>query len=828
MKTPSTARISSSNINRTPKAGKAMYENHFPVGQTLSSTLPSNRKSSTGSTLHKYNTHSAGTNASPSLNIVALLDNQAREVGFAVFNLRTNSVRLTQYNEGSSYINTCNMLKVYEPAEVLFPKTLYDTKLSSVVKQELESNSEGTSNKAKITFIARKLFNENKGNEYINTLLMDHENSSIQSDVVSKYLSVSALSAVIQYVEYVQEITFQPRSLRISYVACDGHLMIDSSSISSLELVRSLKYGNGVSTLLSHLDYTKTPMGKRILRTNLLQPLLDITSLNARLDTVDEILANEKEFFEVGALLSEFNIDIAHLLTQFTHTKRSSSARCSHSCVLNIICLRKIIEKVPLLEEKLRSYTTPILKAISQSLEYQELSSLKQSIDEIINEKGIVNCKNKQQQVIFSVAANVDALLDIGRKKYIETVEEIQSHHKYCQAETGVSSLKLRYNVRRGYHFTYEDNVHLSHEAQKLLIQRLKKGKIVHCSTEELNSLNVRMKEILDEIYLMTEMVVSRLTEIIKTHISDLYKLGESIGLLDMLFSFATLVTLNNSYIRPQFCTEGPTAIKQGRHPVLEKNLNGEYVANDTYLSESSNFHIITGANMSGKSTYLKQVACIQIISQIGCYVPCSYCNIRIADRIFTRIGNNDNIENNSSTFMVEMKEVTNIVQNVTNKSLIIIDELGRSSSNIEGTAIAWSIAEHLSSLRSYSLFATHYTEMSDLENLYPNIKNSHLRVTTTQDGELNYLYQLQPGSCSEDRYGIKLAKMLGINSAIINESEIILEELIKKKQKPQHDDQSNKEWKLVFGIASKLIAHSDSEYEMFKDTVLKLKQALN
>ena len=131
-------------------------------------------------------------------------------------------------------------------------------------------------------------------------------------------------------------------------------------------------------------------------------------------------------------------------------------------------------------------------------------------------------------------------------------------------------------------------------------------------------------------------------------------------------------------------------------------------------------------------------------------------------------------------------------------------------------------------SLRSYSLFATHYTEMSDLENLYPNIKNSHLRVTTTQDGELNYLYQLQPGSCSEDRYGIKLAKMLGINSAIINESEIILEELIKKKQKPQHDDQSNKEWKLVFGIASKLIAHSDSEYEMFKDTVLKLKQALN
>ena len=171
-----------------------------------------------------------------------------------------------------------------------------------------------------------------------------------------------------------------------------------------------------------------------------------------------------------------------------------------------------------------------------------------------------------------------------------------------------------------------------------------------------MNSLNVKLREVLDEIFLLTEMVVGKLVEKIRGNISSLFKVSESIGLLDMLYSFATTVTLNTNYVRPEFCLDGPIAIKQGRHPVLEKSLNGGvYVPNDTYLSESSNLHIITGANMSGKSTYLKQIACIQILSQIGSFVPCSYCNVRIADRIFTRIGTNDSIENNSSTFMVEM-----------------------------------------------------------------------------------------------------------------------------------------------------------------------------
>ena len=438
------SRSTSGKIMRTPSRSKR------------TSTTP---LSSSTSTPRRGNQEAKGATSSTAVNIVAILDNPARDVGFAVFNMRTNSIFLTQYNEGSSYINTCNMLKVYEPSEVLFPKSLFDSKLASIVKQELESNADNQNSaaKAKVTFIARKLFNENKGVEIIDTLMMD-DNASIKSDTIAKYLSVSSLSAVVQYVEFIQELTFQPRSLRINYVACDGHLMLDSASISSLEIVRSLKYGNSHCTLLSHIDNTKTPMGKRIIRSNILQPLLDVNSLNARLDSTEEILSKEKEFFEIGALLAEFSsIDLSHLLTQFTHTRKNARGSC-HTLVLNIISLRKMLSKLPKLESCMREYNTPILQAICSALKFPENESLQEEMDEIINEKSILSCKNKQQQIIFAVAPEIDALLDIGRKKYIETVEEIHEHHKHCQSEAGISSLKLKYNVRRGYHFSIEGN----------------------------------------------------------------------------------------------------------------------------------------------------------------------------------------------------------------------------------------------------------------------------------------------------------------------------------------------------------------------------------
>ncbi|KAL9651788.1 hypothetical protein ABK040_014433 [Willaertia magna] len=750
--------------------------------------------SSRGRLSSNTTTPKSGSNSN-STNLIALIDNAAREVGFACFNLRTNTVYLTQYNESSSYSNTCNMLKIYEPVEVVFPKSLYDSKLPNVVKQELET---------KVSFISRKFFNENKGFEFIEQLIID-EHRSVVADTSTKYLCVSCLCAIIQYIEYIQEISIAPHSLKINYIACNGFLLIDSVSITNLELVRSLKYGNTNGTLLSLLDYSKTPMGKRMIRSNILQPLTDNSTLNARLDCVDELLARETSFFDLGTCLTEFgSVDFSHLLTQFTHTRKASTSRFALNLVLNIIYLRHLLTKLPDLQKVLSAFSNALLVTISVTLESNNLTQLKEEIDSILDEASITKCKNKQQQACFAVKPAIDGLLDVARKQYIETIEEIHELHKKYQNDTGLSTLKVRYNVRRGYHLCIDDKNKLSPETQKLFIQRSKKGRQIHCSTSELNSLNVRLRDIMEEIYLLTENVINKLTEKIRQNLGQLFKISESIGLLDMLFSFATLVTLSNNYIRPEFTDEGPIAIKSGRHPVLEKTISGgSYVSNDTYLSESGNLHIITGANMSGKSTYLRQVASIQILSQIGSYVPASFCSIRIADRIFTRIGTNDDLENNNSTFMVEMKEVANIIQNASNKSLIIIDELGRSSSNIEGSSIAWSVTEYLASLRAYTLFATHYTELSELDTIYPNIRNMHLKVSTTQDGELNYLYHIETGSCNQDRYGIKLAKMLGISNDIIIESEKLLQQLLEKKQRVRSNEEELNQKKLAFGYTS-------------------------
>jgi DNA mismatch repair protein MSH4 len=290
------------------------------------------------------------------------------------------------------------------------------------------------------------------------------------------------------------------------------------------------------------------------------------------------------------------------------------------------------------------------------------------------------------------------------------------------------------------------------------------------------------------------------------------------------LYSFDALV-------RPNFTTEGPIAIKQGRHPILEKSSNAGYfvpvssfvithdLQNDTYISESGNFQIVTGPNMSGKSIYLRQIACITIMAHCGSFVPAKFASIRVVDKLFTRIGTDDSMESNASTFMVEMKEMAHIVQNATNKSLILIDELGRGTSNVEGSAIAWSICEYLMSLKAYTIFVTHYVQLTELELLYPNVKNYHLMVTTHIDGKLNFLYSVGEGSCSEARYGLKLAKMLGLPKDILEDADNICQQVLEERQKKnqslkEKSKQTNK-LRATYQLAQRILALKHSTLDL-------------
>lgn len=292
----------------------------------------------------------------------------------------------------------------------------------------------------------------------------------------------------------------------------------------------------------------------------------------------------------------------------------------------------------------------------------------------------------------------------------------------------------------------------------------------MHCSSFELASLNARNKSAAAECFLRTELCLEGLISEIREDIGILTLLAEVLCLLDMIVnSFANTISTKpvDRYTRPEFTDDGPMAINAGRHPILE-GLHTDFVPNNIFLSEASNMVLVMGPNMSGKSTYLQQICLIVILAQVGCYVPAQFASLRVVDRIFTRIGTGDNVENNSSTFMTEMKETAFIMQNVSSKSLVVVDELGRATSSSDGLAIAWSCCEHLLSLKAYTVFATHMEGLSELATMYPNVKTLHFEVNL-RNNRLDFKFQLKDGLRRVPHYGLLLARVAGLPASVVD-----------------------------------------------------------
>ncbi|XP_052656553.1 mutS protein homolog 4 isoform X2 [Harpia harpyja] len=302
--------------------------------------------------------------------------------------------------------------------------------------------------------------------------------------------------------------------------------------------------------------------------------------------------------------------------------------------------------------------------------------------------------------------------------------------------------------------------------------------------------------------------IVCKLLNEIYEHIHCLYKLSDIVSMLDMLLSFAHACTLSD-YVRPEFTDT--LAIKQGWHPILEKIAMEKPVSNNTYLTEGNNFVIITGPNMSGKSTYLKQIALCQIMAQIGSYVPAEYCSFRIAKQIFTRVGMDDDIETNASTFMKEMKEITYIIQNANEKSLIIIDELGRGTSAEEGIGICYAACEYLLNLKAFTLFATHFLELCHIDALYPNVENyhfevQHMRSSAGNKEKIAYTYTLSKGYTEEKNYGLKAAEVSSLPSSVILDAKEITNHIAKQILHRQQSTPEMMKQRAVYHLAMRLV----------------------
>ncbi|KAK8323642.1 hypothetical protein V6Z12_A12G247400 [Gossypium hirsutum] len=642
--------------------------------------------------------------------VISLIENRAKEVGMAAFDLRSASLHLSQYIETSiSYQNTKTLLHFYDPVVIIVPPNKLAPE-GMVGVSELVDRFYAS---VKKVVMARGCFDDTKGAMLIKNLAA-REPSALGLDTYYKqyYLCLASASAAIQWIEAEKGVIITSHSLAVCLC-----LTVDGS-VHNLEIVEPLHsalWGTSSKkrSLFHMLKTTKTIGGTRLLRANLLQPLKDIETINTRLDCLDELMSNEQLFFGLSQVLRKFPKETDRVLCHFCFKPKkitnevlgADDAKKSQMLISSIILLKTALDALPFLSKVLKDAQCFILANVYKSVcENEKYADIRKRIGEVIDED-VLHARVPfiaRTQQCFAVKAGIDGLLDIARRSFCDTSEAIHNLANKYREEYKLPNLKLPFNNRRGFYFSIPRK-DIQGKLPSKFIQVVKHGNNVHCSTLELASLNVRNKSAAGECYVRTEVCLEALVDAIREDILMFTLLAEVLCLLDMIVnSFAHTISTKpvDRYTRPEFTDNGPLAIDAGRHPILE-SIHSDFVPNSIFISEASNMVIVMGPNMSGKSTYLQQVCLIIILAQIGCYVPAHFATIRVVDRIFTRMGTMDNLESNSSTFMTEMKETAFIMQNVSQRSLIVMDELGRATSSSDGLAIAWSCCEHLLSLNA-------------------------------------------------------------------------------------------------------------------------------
>ncbi|XP_028550917.1 LOW QUALITY PROTEIN: DNA mismatch repair protein MSH4 [Dendrobium catenatum] len=753
--------------------------------------------------------------------VIGLIENRAKEVGMAAFDLRSASLHLSQYIETScSYQNTKTLLFFYDPMTIIVPpvKLAPDgmVGVSELVDKHYPSNK-------KIT-VSRGCFDDTKGTVLVRNLAAE-EPSALGLDTYHKqyYLCLAAASATIKWIEEEKGVIVTNHSLSVTFNGSFDHMNIDATSVHNLEIIEPLCSGvwgtsNKKKSLFQILKTTKTVGGARLLRANLLQPLKDIETINARLDCLDELMSNEELFFGLVQVLRKFPKDTDKVLCHFCFktTKvageavKSANARKSQMLISNIIILKTALDALPLLSKVLKNAKSCLLCNIYKSVcENAKYAQMRKRIGDIIDEDVVharapfVACT----QQCFAIKAGVDGLLDVARRSFCDTSEAIHDLANKYREEFNLHKLKIPFNNRQGFYFSIPLK-DINGKLPDKFIKVMRNGKNIHCTTFELASLNVRNKSAAAECFMRTEMCLEDLIDAIREDISLLTLLAEIICLLDMIVnSFAYMISAKplDCYSRPEFTASGPMAIDAGKHPILE-SLHNDFIPNNLFLSEASNMVIVMGPNMSGKSTYLQQVCLLIILAQIGCYVPARFASIRVVDRIFTRIGTGDNVEYNTSTFMNEMKETSFLMQNVTPRSLIVMDELGRSTSTSDGFAIAWSCCEHLLSLKAYTVFATHMEALSEMTTIYPSVKVLHFEVDL-RNNHLDFKFRLKDGLTHVPHYGLLLAGVAGLPNSVVETARDITARITEKDSKRMTNNcEQHHSLQMAYRVAQRLI----------------------
>ena len=578
---------------------------------------------------------------------------------------------------------------------------------------------------------------------------------------ISDYDSgIIAAGALFLYLKETQKTALSQMTTIRPYTA-ERYMLIDSSSRRNLELVETLREKQKRGSLLWVLDKTKTAMGARTLRSFVEQPLIDAEEINRRLEALEEL--NEKPMLrdEIREYLNPVYA-LERLVSRISF--KSANPR-------DMVAFASSLEMIPYIKQVLKDFQAPILKEI-----YEDMDSLEDITDlikhAIVDEPPLAQKDGGIIREGFNEDVDKFRSARTDGKKWLTELETKE------RERTGIKSLKIKYNRVFGY------ALEVTNTFKELVPENyIRKQTLANAEryiTEELKNLENMILGAEDKLYALEYELFSNVRDKVGQEVIRIQRTAKAIAGLDVFASLA-LVAERNHYVRPKVNEGGIIDIKGGRHPVVEQMIDNDmFIANDTYLDNTKKrVSIITGPNMAGKSTYMRQTALIVLMAQIGSFVPADKAVIGIVDRIFTRVGASDDLASGQSTFMVEMTEVANILRNATAKSLLILDEIGRGTSTFDGLAIAWAVIEHISNTKlcgAKTLFATHYHELTELEGKLSGVTNYCIAVKEKGD-DIVFLRKIVKGGADKS-YGIQVAKLAGVPDSVINRAKELVEEL--------------------------------------------------
>ncbi len=687
--------------------------------------------------------------------ICALYKDDKKDIyGFAYADISTGEFKVTQ----APYNLIISELARISPSEVLGPVKRQDIKPFQIVPDEIVDLPEVIVKNYNCSKLPSSVFEHNFS---INNLKSALKVTNLEGFGYSKYrIGFQAAGALIAYIWETMK-NERPKITSLEAYELSKYMIMDASTRRNLELTETLREKNKYGSLLWALDKTKTNMGARLLRNWICQPLKEVEDIQKRQNYVSELVQENEIRFKLSELLDKI-YDIQRVATRISNSSATPRDYISLKTSLSIL---------------------PDILEVSQKLQFDMFTSIRDYMDGISDLVQVIERTIDDDPPILIkdggiIKKEVNAELDYFRdllqngEKWREKFEEKEKDR------TGIKTLKVSYNKVFGFYIEITNA-----NSDMVPADYIRKQTLVNAERFITEELKKHEDDVLSAKFKSTELeykLYSEFRDYTQEFVSEIREIAEAIARADVFLSLAQTAVENN-YCKPEIDESSDFLIKNGRHPVLEKVLPlGEYVANDLELksklsnTQDTQFMILTGPNMAGKSTFMRQNALIAIMAQIGSWVPADSAKIGIIDKIYTRVGASDDLTLGQSTFMVEMVETSYILNTATDKSFILLDEIGRGTSTYDGVAIAWSVAEYIvNKIKARCIFATHYHELNVMSNKYPQIKNYRITVAE-KDGEIEFLRKIVQGGTSQS-YGIQVAKMAGLPKAVLTRSQEIM-----------------------------------------------------